>query len=84
MAANMIGVNKRIIAVENEGSYLVMLNPEILRQFRPLMTPRRAAFPCPAPVRSGDGIPSRCAGRMRQFQDPHQDLHWLDCPDYPA
>ena len=63
MAANMIGVNKRIIAVENEGSYLVMLNPEILRRSAP-MTPRRAVFPCPAPVRSGDGIPSRCAGRM--------------------
>ena len=25
MAANMIGVNKRIIAFDNEGSYLVML-----------------------------------------------------------
>ena len=35
MAANMIGVNKRIIAVENEGSYLVMLNPEILRRSAP-------------------------------------------------
>lgn len=27
MAANMIGVNKRIIAFDNEGSYLVMFNP---------------------------------------------------------
>lgn len=38
MAANMIGVNKRIIAVENEGSYLVMLNPEILRHSAPYDT----------------------------------------------
>lgn len=38
MAANMIGVNKRIIAVENEGSYLVMLNPEILRRSAPYDT----------------------------------------------
>lgn len=38
MAANMIGVNKRIIAVENEGSYLVMLNPEILRRSSPYDT----------------------------------------------
>ena len=31
MAANMIGVNKRIIAFDNEGTYLVMLNPEIVK-----------------------------------------------------
>ncbi|MBS6492062.1 MAG: peptide deformylase [Firmicutes bacterium] len=32
MAANMIGVNKRIIAFDNDGAYLVMLNPVIVRQ----------------------------------------------------
>ncbi|MGI6256167.1 MAG: peptide deformylase [Acutalibacter sp.] len=32
MAANMIGVNKRIIAFDNEGSYQVMFNPEILKK----------------------------------------------------
>ena len=32
MAANMIGVNKRIIAFDNEGTYMVMLNPEIVRR----------------------------------------------------
>lgn len=32
MAANMIGVCKRIIAFDNEGSYMVMLNPEILKR----------------------------------------------------
>lgn len=32
MAANMIGVCKRIIAFDNEGSYTVMLNPEIVKQ----------------------------------------------------
>ena len=31
MAANMIGVSKRIIAFDNEGTYLVMFNPEIIR-----------------------------------------------------
>ena len=30
MAANMIGVNKRIIAFDNEGAYMVMFNPEII------------------------------------------------------
>ena len=32
MAANMIGVNKRIIAFDNEGEYMVMLNPIIVKQ----------------------------------------------------
>lgn len=30
MAANMIGEVKRIIAFDNEGAYLAMLNPEIV------------------------------------------------------
>ena len=32
MAANMIGVCKRIIAFDCDGSYMLMLNPRILRQ----------------------------------------------------
>ena len=32
MAANMIGVNKRIIAFDNEGAYMVMFNPVIVKQ----------------------------------------------------
>jgi peptide deformylase len=32
MAANMIGVSKRIIAFDDGGRYTVMLNPEIIRQ----------------------------------------------------
>jgi peptide deformylase len=38
MAANMIGVNKRIIAFDHEGTYMVMFNPEILRQEGPYST----------------------------------------------
>ena len=38
MAANMIGVNKRIIAFDNEGAYLVMFNPEILKRSDPYQT----------------------------------------------
>lgn len=30
MAANMIGMLKRIIAIDNNGSYLAMLNPQIV------------------------------------------------------
>ncbi len=32
MACNMIGVNKRIIAFENEADYMVMFNPEIIKK----------------------------------------------------
>jgi len=35
MAANMIGVNKRIIAVDDGGKYLLMYNPEILKKADP-------------------------------------------------
>ena len=35
IAANMIGVNKRIIAVDDEGRYLLMFNPEILQKSGP-------------------------------------------------
>lgn len=35
MAANMIGVKKRIIAFDNDGQYMVMFNPEILRKTGP-------------------------------------------------
>lgn len=38
MAANMIGVCKRIIAFENQGSYMVMFNPEILKKSQPYET----------------------------------------------
>ena len=31
MAANMIGVSKRIIVFDNEGSYMTMFNPEIVK-----------------------------------------------------
>ena len=38
MAANMIGVLKNIIAFDNEGSYMVMFNPEILKAEGPYQT----------------------------------------------
>ena len=38
MAANMIGVNKRIIIFDNEGAYQVMFNPVIVKQSGPYQT----------------------------------------------
>lgn len=33
MAANMIGIRKKIIVFDNDGSYMVMLNPEIIEKY---------------------------------------------------
>ena len=38
MAANMIGVSKRIIAFDNNGTYMVMFNPEIIKMSGPYDT----------------------------------------------
>ena len=38
MAANMIGVNKRISIFDNEGAYQVMFNPVIVKQSGPYQT----------------------------------------------
>ena len=38
MAANMIGVAKRIIAFDCDGTYMVMFNPEIVKQAQPYET----------------------------------------------
>ncbi len=38
MAANMIGVHKRIIVFDNEGTYMTMFNPEIIKKAEPYDT----------------------------------------------
>lgn len=38
MVANMIGVHNRIIAFDNEGTYMVMFNPEIIKKSGPYKT----------------------------------------------
>ena len=38
MAANMIGVYKRIIVFDNDGAYMTMFNPEILKASEPYET----------------------------------------------
>ena len=38
MAANMIGINKRIIVFDNEGTPMVMFNPEIVKRSDPYQT----------------------------------------------
>ena len=38
MAANMIGVRKRIIVFDNEGTYMTMFNPKIIKMSEPYNT----------------------------------------------
>lgn len=38
MAANMIGQDKRIIVFDNQGDYMLMYNPQILRRSDPYQT----------------------------------------------
>ncbi len=38
MAANMIGVHKRIICFDNDGTYMIMFNPEIIKKSEPYQT----------------------------------------------
>lgn len=55
MAANMIGVNKRIIAFDNEGAYMVMFNPVIVK--------------CAAPYEAEEGCLSLSGTRRaRRYQ----------------
>ena len=38
MAANMIGISKRIIAFDCDGTYMVMFNPELIKTAEPYDT----------------------------------------------
>ena len=73
MAANMIGVCKRIIAVEDGAHYLVMFNPQILKKSDPY-TAEEAVFPSPAPAPPSAGARSRCAGRTSGFRSGSRHL----------
>ena len=64
MAANMIGIQKRIIVFDNEGTYMVMFNPEIIKKSGPMMR-RRAASPSPAGGRPSGTAPSKWSIRTR-------------------
>lgn len=63
MAANMIGVSKRIIVFDNEGTYMTMFNPEIVK--------------CSGPYRAEEGCLSlegrREAKRYRSIKVKYQN-----------
>ena len=63
MAANMIGVNKRIIAFDNIGTYMVMFNPVIVKKSAPYDA-EEGCLSCPARGKQSVIRLSRCSGRM--------------------
>ena len=65
MAANMIGITKRIIVFVNEGSYMTMLNPEILKADGPYETEEGCL--------SLLGGPRKCT-RFRKIKVRYQNL----------
>ena len=83
MAANMIGVAKRIIAVEAEDGYLVLFNPVILKKIRPLQHRGGLSFAggC-APHQALEKHQGAVRNCRRQAAHPH--LYRLDGPDHPA
>ena len=78
MAANMIGVLKRIIAVEAEDGYLVLFNPVILKKSGQY----EAEEGC---LSENNALPEH-QGAVSDHGRPtaHQDLYRLDGADHPA
>ena len=83
MAANMIGISRRVIAFDNGGTYMAMFNPEIVKSSGP--------YGAEEACLSLDGI--RKTTRFRsikvryqneQVPGPVQVLHGLASPDHPA
>lgn len=64
MAANMIGVNKRIIAFDNEGTYMVMFNPQIVKQSGGYEA-EEGCLSLTARAKRAAGNPSRCSTRTK-------------------
>jgi len=78
MAANMIGVSKRIIVFENDGEYMVMFNPEIIK--------------CSSPYETQEGCLSltgvrktkRYAQIKVQYQNEKMQIRIKTFKDFPA
>lgn len=77
MAANMIGVRKRIIVFDNGGEYMTMLNPEILKRSEPYETEEGCLSLLGGPRNAKDISPSRLNGRRLIFKHASRPLQAL-------
>ena len=67
MAANMIGISKRVIIFDDNGVYTVMFNPEIVRSSDRYET-EEGCFSLPGTRKQNAGAPSKCNIKMRHFK----------------
>ena len=85
MAANMIGVSKRIIAVENQDTYLVLFNPVILKKTDPYDAEEGClSLIGTRPAKRWQTIKVQWQNEKFQTRDPRQNVHRLDGTDHPA
>lgn len=79
MAANMIGVRKRIIVFDNEGTYMIMFNPRLSKS-QGRMIPKKISFSTRrlSQIQALSGPQSTMANR--RISNPNQNLYWFtDC-----
>ena len=64
MAANMIGVRKRIIVFDNEGTYMMIFNPEIIKKSGPYDTEEGCLSLLAILASANAIIPSKSNGKL--------------------
>lgn len=83
MAANMIGVNKRIIAFENDGEYMLMFNPVIVKKSGPYDT-EEGCLSLTGTRKAKRFQTVKVQWQNEKIPNTPQDLHRLDGGDHPA
>ena len=78
MAANMIGVRKRIIVFDNEGAYMMMFNPEIIKNQDHMILRKVVFLYSVDPVRANVTKQSKFSGKPPSFK-----LELKHLPDGP-
>ena len=82
MAANMIGILKNIIAINDNGDYLLMYNPEIIKSDGAY---ERRRLPFPARRAENKAVPEHRNRILRlELEKTTPEIHRLAGPDLPA
>ena len=84
MTANMIGVRKRIILFDNEGTYMIMFNPGIIKKSEPYDIEEACLYLLGVPHKCKRYQTIKVRWQTTEIQNPNQNLHWLDGADYPT
>ena len=78
MAANMIGVSRRIIVFDNEGEYMTMFNPEIVKSSEPYIAEEGCLS------LSGKRQVKRCRSIKVRYQNERFQTRMKTFRDWPA